>query len=99
MTLVRIWRGQRYGEMRALIAWLHEEVVPAARAAAGCTGVEALVDAGDGHDALLATRWQSVEDHDEWDEGEHGSLWSYDVTTYEPLEDAVAMIEADERRR
>lgn len=87
--IVRTWCGQaRYGEARALIAWLHEEVVPAARRTNGCTHAEAFAEA-DGHEVMLLTRWASYDDEQEWDEGDHPSLWSSGVSEWVTTADAM----------
>jgi heme-degrading monooxygenase HmoA len=90
--VVRTWFGQaRYGEARSLIAWLHAEVVPAARRARGCLSAEAFAEA-DGHEVLLITRWSSYDDEQEWEEGDHASLWSSGVSEWVTTSDALKAI-------
>ena len=92
--LVLTWFGEgRYGRMPEVIAWLHEQVVPAARASSGCHAAEAFVEDGDGHEVLLVTTWATVEDADEWDVGDHPALRSSGgQDRWSRLDDAFAAI-------
>ena len=93
VVVVRTWFGQaRFGQAREIIAWLHDEVLPGARAADGCLGAEAFAEDGDGHEVMVLTRWASVDDADGWAVGEHPALRSSDESAWMTVEDAQRVI-------